>query len=118
MDEQSIKSIATLEADVKHINKHLTSIDNSMKKLHEIVIEQNDLRREMMLAIKEHGEMRKELSGYGKRLTDNETAIKDLKTKIEHAPANFKSNIIDYIWKWVALAIGGWIALKVTGVLP
>lgn len=118
VDEQSIKSIATLEADVKHINKHLFNIDTSIKKLHEITIEQNDLRKEMQAALKEHLEMRRELSGYGKRLTDNETAVKEMKTNLEYAPAKFKSNIIDYVWKYAALAIGGWIALKITGILP
>jgi predicted nucleic acid-binding Zn-ribbon protein len=118
MEDEQTKSIAILETEVKHINKHLGSIDATMKKLQEIVIEQNDLRREMQAALKEHGEMRKELSGYGKRLSDNETKTKELKTKFENQSMKLKSNIVDYVWKYAALAIGGWIALKITGILP
>ena len=118
MDEQSIKSIATLESDVKHINKHLVSIDTSMKKLHEIVIEQNDLRKEMMAAIKEHAEMRKELSGFGIRLSNNEAKVRELEDEHKNMPMRFKSNIVDYVWKWTALAIGGWVAFKITNILP
>ncbi|MCL2139713.1 MAG: hypothetical protein FWH41_09330 [Treponema sp.] len=118
MEEQYIKSIATLESDVKHINKHLGNIDVSMKKLQELVIEQNDLRKEITAALKEHGEMRKELSGYGQRLSCNEEKVENLQNKFDIMPFKFKSNIIDYVWKYAALAIGGWIAFKITGILP
>jgi DNA repair exonuclease SbcCD ATPase subunit len=118
MEEQYIKSIATLESDVKHINKHLVSIDNTMKKMQEIIVEQNDMRKEIASALKEHEVMKKELSGFGTRLTKNEETIKKVEDELSNAPARLKSNMVDYVWKYVALAIGGWIALKVSGILP
>jgi predicted nucleic acid-binding Zn-ribbon protein len=118
MEEKYITSIATLESDVKHINRHLTSIDNTMKKMQEIIIEQNDMRKEITAALKEHEGMKKELSGYGTRLTKNEDNIKQVENALSNAPAQLKSNIVDYVWKYAALAIGGWIALKVSGILP
>ena len=106
--------IATLKNEVGHINKHLLSIDKSMQKLQDLMLEQNDLRKEIAAALKEHEEMKKELSGFGKRVSDNEKEI----IAIKNAPITFKANIIDYIWKYAALAIGGWIALKIAGILP
>jgi len=112
------KDIAILKNEIKYINKHLVGIDNTMKKLQDLMLEQNDLRKEITTALKEHDEMRKELSGFGKRVSDNEKEITTLKTNIENATTKFKSNIFDYIWKYATLAVGSWIALKITGVLP
>ena len=119
MDEEKIiESIATLKTEVKHINKHIGGIDASMKKLQEVVVEQIDLRNEMTVALKEHSAMKLELSGYGKRLSDNEKQTTELKNLFINNPMKIKANLVDYVWKYAALAIGGWIALKVTGILP
>ena len=118
MDENYIKSIATLETEVKHINKHIGGIDASMKKLQEVVIEQIDLRKEMTTALKEHDGMKQQLSGYGKRLSDNEKEVTDLKNNFNNIPLKLKGNLVDYVWKYAALAVGTWIALRITGILP
>ena len=110
--------IAILKTEVRHINKHLAGIDESMKKLQELMFEQSDLRKDITEAIKEHTEMRKELSGFGKRVSDNEKEISIIKNEYENLPKNIKSNIFDYLWKYAAVAIGGWIALKIAGILP
>jgi len=110
--------IATLKNEVGHINRHLCGIDKSMKKLQDLMLEQNDLRREIMGALKEHEEMKKELSGFGKRVSDNEKHITSIENKFDNLPKNIKSNIFDYVWKYALIAIGGWIALKISGSLP
>ena len=119
MDEEKvIESIATLKTEVKHINKHIGNIDVTMKKLQEVVVEQIDLRNEMAVALKEHTAMKQELSGYGKRLSDNEKEVTDLKNNFNNIPLKLKGNLVDYIWKYAAVAVGAWIALKISGILP
>jgi len=110
--------IEILKNEMAHINKHLIGIDKAMQKLQDLMLEQNDLRKDITAAIQEHKEMRGELSGFGKRLSDNEKEIREVKERFNNIPIRLKSSVVDYVWKYAALAIGGWIALKITGILP
>ena len=112
------KAITKLEVEMEHVCKHLEKIDGFMDQLQGLMKQQSELQRDISLSLSEHIDIKTQLAGFGKRLNDVEKVIGELKQRIESIPNNLKVNIFDYIWKYVAIAIGGWIALKVSGILP
>jgi uncharacterized coiled-coil DUF342 family protein len=112
------KSITKLETEMGHVNKHLEKIDSSVAQLKELMIQQSELQKDITRFLSEHAEFKRQLGGYGKRLNDIEKLTNDLNAKIVSLPGSLKVNAFDYVWKYIGVAIGGWIALKVSGVLP
>lgn len=111
-------SIVEVKTEFRHVNKRLNAIDEGMKQIQNLMLQQNELQRDILGVTKSYDEIKDQLFGYGKRLTTNEDMVKNLITQVHNIPSNFKINIFDYIWKYASVAIGGYIALKITGVLP
>ena len=118
MEVEDVKSIARLESDIRHINIHIEGIKDGMKQIQDLILEQNDMRNELSVFLREHTEIKRLQSDLGIRIK----SVEDKTLEIDHEVKNFvskvKINVFDYIWKYGALAVGGWIALKVTGILP
>ena len=118
MDLENAKDIAELKSDIKHINIHIEGIKSSMAKIQELILEQNDMRNELSACQKEHAEIKQEQRADSRKIASLENNINEIKQKVDGFSSNIKVNIFDYIWKYAALAIGAWIILKVTNILP
>ena len=103
MEIDSIKSIAKLESDIEYIK-------NAVMKIEGIVIEQNDMRKELSMFIREHAEIKEKQSGFSERITA-------LEEKINGFSAKIKIQIFDYVLKFAGLALGGWIVIIITNFL-
>ena len=111
-------SVVQIKTEFKHINKRLDTIDDGMKQIQVLILQQNDLQREVAGVSKGYLDIKEQLSGLGKRLSQSEDDTKRINNILAEIPNKFKVNIFDYIWKYASVAIGGYIALKITGLLP
>ena len=111
-------SVIEIKTEFKHINKRLDGIDGGMRQIQKLMLKQNDLQRDISGVSMGYAEIKEQLSGFGKRLTDIEDETRALKTSVNDIPKTFKVNVFDYVWKYISVAIGGYIALKISGVLP
>ena len=110
--------LTEVKTELKHVNKRLDGIDDGMKHLQQLMISQNNLQKDMNNILGGHIEMKEQLTGFGRRLTATEGEIHRVAQKLENIPKLLKVNIFDYIWKYATVAIGAFITLKVSGLLP
>jgi flagellar biosynthesis chaperone FliJ len=111
-------SLAEVKVEMKHVNKRLDDIDSGMKQLRRLMAQQNNLQKEISQVLIENTELKAQISGMGNRISKNAQDLEIMKKTIDDIPKNWKEKLFDYIWKYIAVAIGGWIALKISGILP
>ena len=111
-------SLAEVKVEMKHVNKRLDDIDVTIKQLRELMVQQTNLQHEISKVLIEYTEIKTQLSGMGARITKNTQEIEAIKYKMDNIPKTWKEKVFDYAWKYIGVALGGWIALKVTGILP
>ena len=103
MEIDHIKTIAKLESDIGYIK-------NAVMKIEGIVIEQNDMRKELSMFMREHTEIKQTQCSLSER-----TAA--LEEKVNGFSAKIKIQIFDYVLKFAGLALGGWIVIIITNFL-
>ena len=118
MDMEQIKALATMESDIKHISARLGNIDSSLERIQELVIEQNDLRKDVSNLLAEHEVLQERISGVGEKISAVKADVDKLGAKLTDMPKNIKGNIFDYVWKYLLIAIGAWMVAKFSGILP
>jgi hypothetical protein len=111
-------AIAEMQKDILFINKNLEKIDGGIIEMKNVLSQQTALQNEVARAIEGHSKLTIDMSGIGTRVSACEGQIEDVGRRLNDLPKSIKVNVFDYVWKYIALAIGGWIALKTTGVLP
>jgi hypothetical protein len=58
-----------------------------------------------------------ELETIKNRIDNNSNDILNIKSRLKEAPLQQKAKVVDYVFKYGLIAIGGLIALKTTGIL-
>ena len=118
IDNDYIKTIARLESDIRHINIHIEEVKTGMTKIQDLILEQNDMRNELSVFLREHTEIKRQQGTLDNRLKTAEDRLVGVEQKVDNFGTGVKVSIFDYVWKYAALAIGGWVALQIAGILP
>ena len=111
-------SFAKMETELAHVNKHLEKIDISIEIMRDAIARQNELQKDFAVFLRKHDEIKQDINGLGRRVSENAKAIEAVSVRVDDLPKTVKVNVFDYVWKYILAAAGTWVSLKVAGVLP
>ena len=115
-DEQTlVTSIAEMKNELAHVNKHLEKIDLSIDEMRRAISKQSELQLDVSKVINENVVLKKDLDGLGSRVSANAKDIAALSEMVRDMPKNVKVNVFDYLWKYILIAFGGYIAIQASG---
>jgi hypothetical protein len=86
----------------------------------EQLLEENNIpliKKDISQERNDFNELKNEITIMKKNIGENAKAIIEIKNNIKDQPNKNKAKIVDYVFKYGLIAIGGLITLKITGIL-